>query len=174
MKVIAIRGLPGSGKTTLAQHLADQERLKGSDIVKIINRDEIRYKVAELNWSQSKWIYDMTKDVTKKDLYDLSFKVKELDKEVNQQFWYKIAQNLIGNLCDTLIIDITFTSIIDIGKLRFLMELCGYVELDVYEMTTQYESKHDVPNDIMRKFKLELDTYREHIKKLAKNFYYVK
>lgn len=172
-KLIILRGVPGSGKSTYAQFLKNKEELKGKR-VKIINRDDIRMAHCRELIEDERYVVKMNERLNLDEMYQMSFKIKEIDKEVKQFYYQTVADLLFAKIYDVIILDTTFIDMVDIAKTRMLLDFCNGYEVDIYEMTSLFTSSHDVPDNIMNQYKVACEQTRIHARKLATNYYYVK
>lgn len=147
--VIILRGVPGTGKSTTARALYELFKDTYNSFegcVKIISRDTIRYSLCNQNNEE----------------YQNSFKSPCFNTMVRDNFYNQILHRLsVLNIPNVTIIDNTNTKIADLKQLFWILFSGARIQnknYDVYIYTKRHEhgSKHDVPEQIMEKFREEL------------------
>lgn len=162
--VYILRGVPGTGKTTLANNLESSYKNSGWNVRKI-NRDEVREKLLkkekfkkifgkELSYQES--FSNVTANTLIRDGY-----YRKLRKLVTRFEYTSYKKNL-------LIIDSTHTKIADlVSTLSLFKDFAPFGDLHVYIVTkrTIHGNIHEVPEPVMKNFKRELNESDEWLKK---------
>lgn len=150
--VIILRGIPGTGKTTTRKKLTKLFRDKGRN-VKTLSRDRIREKYCEK--TKQKYVASFSNATTNTIVRDKYYrKLKEKAKEI---LWY-------GGNGAVLIIDSTNTKIPDLvntfkilKEYNFLEGIRDDFDIIVYTKRKEHGSVHDIPDDVMERFRKELN-----------------
>lgn len=162
--VYILRGVPGTGKTTLAKNLETSYKDLGWHVYNI-NRDEVREKLLKK---------DKFKKLFGKELtYQESFSNVTANTLIRDGY-YKKLRKLVGRFEYTswkknlLIIDSTHTKIADlITTLSLFENFAPFGDLHVFIITkrTIHGNIHSVPEPVMKNFKRELKESDEWLKK---------
>lgn len=162
--VYILRGVPGTGKTTLATKLETAFENGGWDVSRI-NRDKEREDL--LQTIRFKEIFG--KELT----YQESFSNVTANTLVRDEY-YKHLRQLVNHLRYTnmrkslLIIDSTHTKIADlVTTLSLFQDFPPFYDLHVYIVTkrTIHGNVHDVPEPVMKNFQKEIKESDEWLKK---------
>lgn len=162
--VYILRGVPGTGKTTLAEKIEKAYQECGWDISKI-NRDKERE--------------DLIKTIRFKKIFEKELNYQESFSNVTantlvRDEYYKHLRQLVNHLRFTmcrkslLIIDSTHTKIADlITTLDLFKDFPPIYDLNVYIVTkrTIHGNIHNVPEPVMKNFKKELEESDEWLNK---------
>lgn len=162
--IYILRGVPGTGKTTLANILESSFKDNGWNVRKI-NRDEVREKL--LKTTKFKEIFG--KELT----YQESFSNVTANTIIRDEYYNKLRK-LVNRIQYTsfkkslLIIDSTHTKIADlVGTLSLFENFYPSGDLHVYIVTkkTIHGNVHEVPETVMKNFQKELKESDEWLKK---------
>lgn len=136
-KIVVLRGIPGTGKTTWGLKYYDKRKKKCPyEDIRYMSRDAYRQRITK---------YDENE-------YQKSIADKHWDKSIRKNFWRNFGE--IMDSCDLMILDMTMVDYRDIIALQWYLfeyQLEKEVEVKIrwYIFITEYGSKHNVPPEKM-------------------------
>lgn len=172
--VLILRGIPGTGKTTLALQLCRAFRSTFKDFdearrnCNCVNRDVVRQNY--LNSNECKEILN-GKTLT----YQESFKNATINTIIRDEYFSEIGNKFrtmrFNDGESLLVIDSTNTKIADLRRILKIIEpydfLVENVDYNIYILTKRHEhgNVHDVPEKVMNAFRQELKESDEWLNK---------
>lgn len=139
-KIVILRGVPGTGKSTFSLKYLERRRQKYPDEdIALISRDGFR--MMEVKYSETE--------------YQRSFRDSFWNEEIIRRFWGHVRD--MFNRCDVLILDSTMCKYQDIYALYwYLFEYMAKTNIMVKirwkVLITEYGSRHGVPAQVMHKY----------------------
>lgn len=176
-EVIVIRGIPGTGKSSLAKEILEHYMNSGRFAV-IISRDQVRkdylsnrYKM-NINlmskisgWDPECVMYGPS-DQLQEALYQGSFKDKTINRKIKEEFWETVWTYVFRkDAIRTIILDATFCDKEDLSTLNTLNSL-GETSILIIELTKYLGSTHNVPEDVMHQFELNRKKTKKYFETL--------
>lgn len=177
-EVIVLRGIPGTGKSTLAQHILESYMVSGRFAV-IISRDQVRedylYNINKVGvnliskltgWDPERVLYG-PQDNLKEALYQASFDDKKINQIIKEEFWEAVWTYVFRkDNIRTIILDATFCSMEDLKTLNTLNSL-GQTSIQIIELTQKLgPTKHKIPKERMKQFELNRKKTKKYFETL--------
>lgn len=174
--ILILRGVPGTGKSTLARSISEyfiniqkfECASERNTHCKIINRDLIRLKY--ITSAECKEVLN-----GKRVNYQDSFKNATINSLIRDKYFNEIAEAFrtmrFNDGESLLIIDSTNTKIADLIRLLKIIEpydfLINNVDYNIYILTKRHEhgNIHNVPEKVMNAFREELKESDEWLNK---------
>lgn len=176
-EVIVIRGIPGTGKSTLAKEILEHYMNSGRFAV-IISRDQVRKdylrsrKNMNINliskltgWDPECVMYGPT-DQLQEALYQASITDKKLDRIIKEEFWETVWTYVFRkDAIRTIILDATFCSMEDLNTLNTLNSL-GQTSIQIIELTKYLGTNHNVPEVKLKQYELNRKKTKKYFETL--------
>lgn len=132
-KLILIRGLPGSGKTTEAKRLVQEG-------------EAFTFVEADDYWIRKDGTYDFNPKLIKNA----------------HEFCFKTLEDWMLNYNKTVIVSNTFTQIWEMQRYLDFAEKHGF-EVEVRRCTEKYQNVHNVPEATIQKMKDRFEDYKGEV-----------
>lgn len=174
-EVIVIRGIPGTGKSSLAKEILEHYINSGRFAV-IISRDQVRKDYLKTKvginlaskltgWDPECVMYG-PKDQLEEALYQASFKDQRINRIIKEEFWETIWTYVFRkDAIRTIILDATFCDKEDLQTLNTLNSL-GETSILIIELTKYLGSTHNVPDEVMHQFELNRKKTKKYFETL--------
>lgn len=174
LTILILRGIPGTGKSTLAEKICSEFRnnldnpKQAKSNIRCISRDTVREEF--LRSLECKEILN-GKEIN----YQESFKNATINTLVRDRYFdeietaYRIMRYNDGD--NLILIDSTNTKIADLVRLLKILQpydsIIKYMEMKTYILTKRHEhgNIHDVPEKVMNAFRQELRESDEWLKR---------